>query len=158
MRYLSAPCLHAQRQVTLLHHFFCLSFPGHTQWFVFPPFLYLRDPNLLFLFDRECRHYKLLTPKTLLPSSLARTNLFCYNVWWRIWTVSWFKVMGERISNGVWCNNVTINFQLYKIVKNIFTKIHCLSFKTVIKLTTGWADDSWLRQYATRRKVLGRQY
>jgi hypothetical protein len=65
--------------------------------------------------------------------------------------------MGERISNDVRCNNVTI-FNLRKIIINIFTKIFCLRFKTVIKLTTGWAGDSWLRQYATRRKVLGRQY
>jgi hypothetical protein len=67
--------------------------------------------------------------------------------------------MGESISNDVRsCINMTINFQLCKIIIKVFTKIFCLKFETVIKLTTGWAGGSWLKQRATRRMVLGRQY
>jgi hypothetical protein len=55
--------------------------------------------------------------------------------------------MGERISNDIRsCSNVIINFRLCKIIVNVCTKIFCLRFKTVIKLTTGWAGGSWLRQ------------
>ena len=117
-------------------------------------FLWSSWQQYTFHFDRECCRYKPLTPKALLPSSFARTNLICYNVWWRIWTVSGFKVMGERISSGVRsCNNVIIIFQLCKIIINLRTKTFWLRFKTVIKLTMGWAGGSWLRQGATIRKV-----
>ena len=46
--------------------------------------------------------------------------------------------MGERIDNDVTNNNVTINFQLHKIIINIFTKVFCWSFKTDLLEYGGW--------------------
>jgi len=46
--------------------------------------------------------------------------------------------MGERINNDVRSNNVTTNFQLHKIIINIFTKIFCSRFYTDLLQDGGW--------------------